>query len=73
MIAPIEPGNENEERIARAKALTDVHRVLTSSEDEPIDCVVIDVLTDLMHFCDNEDLEFDRLLHMAAIHHEEEA
>jgi hypothetical protein len=73
MIAPIESGDENEERIARALELTDAYRILTSAEDEPMESVVTDVLTDLMHLCDNEDLEFDRLLHMATIHHEEEA
>ena len=73
MIAPIEPSDENEERIARALELTDAYRILTGAEDEPMESVVTDVLTDLMHLCDNEDLEFDRLLHTATIHHEEEA
>ena len=72
MIASIEQGDENEERIARALELTEAYRIFTNSQDEPMESVVTDVLTDLMHLCDNEDLEFDRLLHMATIHHEEE-
>jgi hypothetical protein len=73
MISLIESGNENEKRIARALELTYAYRILSGTEDEPLDTVITDVLTDLMHLCDNEDLEFDRLLHMAAVHHEEEA
>jgi hypothetical protein len=65
--------NDNEKRIARVLELTYAYRILTGTEDEPLDAVIADVLTDLMHLCDNEDLEFDQLLRMATIQHEEEA
>jgi hypothetical protein len=72
MIALLGSGNDNEKRVARALELTYAYRILSGTEDEPLDTVIADVLTDLMHLCDNEDLEFDRLLHMATIQHEEE-
>jgi hypothetical protein len=46
----------------------------TSLEEPPLSPLELltDLITDLLHWCDRDDLEFDKALRMAHFHHEEE-
>jgi hypothetical protein len=55
----------NESRAIRAeKAL--------SAYENNAECNVTDLITDLRHFCDREEIDFDAAVEMSEIHHEEE-
>lgn len=39
---------------------------------DPIDTIMVDLLTDIMHLCDSLDIDFSGVLNVAAMHHEDE-
>jgi hypothetical protein len=45
----------------------------TGYEDEPSEIWVIDLLSDLMHMCDRDKLNFENLLRIAREHYQSEA
>lgn len=63
----------NEERASWAQRAIDAFEVATNMEGEPLETVVGDLLANLMHLCDAEDLDFGHLLARARYNHEAEA
>jgi hypothetical protein len=43
-----------------------------SAQDNPVDTILVDVLTDLMHYCNHDSIDFDNCLEMARRHFEAE-
>ncbi len=58
----------NEDRVDRIDAIREFYK--DSSDDD--EALVRDILTDLMHFCDDEGMDFNARLEMARMHYEEE-
>jgi hypothetical protein len=63
----------NTARAAWAKrALATLQRETGLTDADGLDVALTDLLTDLMHLCDQYGLEFDRNLLMAKVHYSEE-
>lgn len=64
----------NEDRQDRAMGAMEDYadRLGVEIEDEGLDTVVSDFLTDLMHLCDAEDIEWGDMLRRARDHYTEE-
>ena len=61
----------NAERAARAKGL--INAINYWDEDEELETIRVDILTDFQHLCDAEGLNYAVLELRAHRHHEEEA
>jgi len=63
----------NKERIISAeKALLAYNEIKDRSKFQPNDESVIDLLTDLLHWCNYHSVGFDQCLYLAKIHYTEE-
>ena len=64
----------NEQRAERAwKAATRYQQAANGDSDGDIaDETITDLLTDLMHFCDEQGIDFESCLRMANMHYEAE-
>jgi hypothetical protein len=65
--------DENEQRADRAAQVLRLYAGITGEQDEFPQVLVTDLLTDLMHYSDQEHLPFwKECLYMAEIHHDAE-
>lgn len=64
-----DPDKQNEERADRAQTILNQFMKLGGSEPE---YALSDLLTDLAHWCDRNDTEFERELRRAASHYGDE-
>jgi hypothetical protein len=63
----------NEQRAYRAWMAARCYQTTYDSSDSKItDETITDLLTDLMHFCDEQGIEFESCLRMANTHYEDE-
>lgn len=64
----------NEERAARAHETLEAHMELTGSDNLLVqEENVLDLLTDLRHYCAQQEINFDSALRMSEVHFEREA
>ncbi len=66
--------NENKIRILRGRSVCNEHACLVGNENEPLAVQITDLLVDLMHYADAEDVEtpWSDLVMRASMHFEEE-
>ncbi len=57
----------------RAADVLRAYSIKTDSIDEPSEVWVIDLVSDLMHMCDRDELKFDVLLKIARNHYQSES
>lgn len=63
----------NKDRALTVAKTIEAYTRLKCSEDEPEETNVVDLLADLMHFCDAVDISFKQVLRIAEDHYIEEA
>ncbi len=63
----------NRERASQASHALDEYAEHTGNEDEDRKTVIIDLLSDLMHLCEIEDIDFDSCLWHANDHYTTES
>ena len=61
---------DNKERSDRADAMVYAYSELGGDDDS--DAVLVDILTDLRHWCDENELDFQHAHTMSEVHHEAE-
>jgi hypothetical protein len=66
---PADPEDMNTDRAAWAAAALQEFQRITGTDDEDS---VADLLCDLMHWCDRDDVDFDAALSSARMHYEAE-
>ena len=69
MEEPTQPTMTNQSRIDAAQRAIDAH--VGYNEQSAEECI-IDLLTDLRHLCEAEDVDFTRAIRMSKVHFEEE-
>jgi hypothetical protein len=64
---------KNHQRAIHADIALETYSLKTGCVDEPDETWVIDLLSDLMHMCDRDKLNFEDLLRIARGHYQSEA
>jgi hypothetical protein len=67
------PAEQNARRVGQARAALAAYRTEARiMETESFDATIGDLICDLIHLCDQEVVNFDRLLQLARMHHSAE-
>lgn len=67
-----EPDNAERSALAAEILCYFANRTGQTRSGDPVDTIVVDLLTDLMHLCDSLDIDFNGVHAVAAMHHGDE-
>ncbi|MGR7464166.1 hypothetical protein ACU60T_23350 [Klebsiella aerogenes] len=67
-----EPDNAERSALAAEILCYFASRTGQTRSGDPVDTIMVDLLTDVMHLCDSLDIDFQGALAVAAMHHGDE-